>query len=177
VSTVGVSGYHETALGLSFASPLGERWDAGIRVNALLLSIDGYGAAALPTCDAGVRVRVTESLAFGLLMTNVAATALGVKREALPRSIECGFSFKSSEHNILLCASAAQELLSPLDCRIGIAYAPYECLEIRTGVCTDPGLLCAGFGLVLGPVSVDYAATHHWQLGLTHHVSVWLPLG
>jgi len=97
---------------------------------------------------------------------------IGVDSEALPQSLECGFIFTSTATNVTVCASAVQELLTPVDWRLAAAYSPFDCLAVRTGLSTDPALLCGGIGLVAAPVAIDYAVTHHWQLGLTHHVSV-----
>ena len=177
VSTLGLPGYRETSASLSCAYGKGTAWSAGVRVSLLFLTIGGYGTTLVPAYDAGAQIECLESLAFGVLLTNIGSARIGKQREALPRSLECGFSFSPDGSGVLVCASAVQEFLAPVDWRLGLAYSPYRCLVLRTGVSTEPALLCGGFGIVLSPVSMDYAVSHHWQLGLTHHVSVTLTLG
>lgn len=177
VSTLGLPGYRETTAALSCACGEGSAWTAGIRVSLLFLTIGGYGTTVVPAYDAGAQIECLESLAFGVMLTNVGGARIGEQREALPRSLECGFSFCPDGSGVLICASAVHEFLSPVDWRLGLAYSPYQCLVLRTGISTEPALLCGGFGVVLSPVSIDYAVSHHWQLGLTHHVSVTLTLG
>lgn len=175
--TLGLPGYRETTASLSCAYDGEPGWTAGIRVNLLVLSIAGYGSTAVAAYDAGARVECLESIAFGVLLTNIGGTRIGEQQESLPRSLECGFSYAPDGSGVLVCASAVHEFLSPVDWRLGVAYSPYECLVLRTGISTEPSLLCGGFGVALSPVSIDYAVSHHWQLGLTHHVSVTVALG
>ncbi len=176
-STLGLPGYRETTASLSCAYGGEADWTAGIRVNLFVLSIAGYGTTTVAAYDAGAQIECLESIAFGVLLTNVGGARIGEQQETLPRSLECGLSYAPDGSGVLICASAVHEFLSPVDWRLGVAYSPYECLVLRTGVSTDPSLLCGGFGLVMSPVSIDYAVSHHWQLGLTHHVSVTLALG
>lgn len=176
-SMLGVPGYTETTASLSAAYEDLSGWRAGIRINLLMLSIDGYGSAAVAAFDAGVQVRCAESVSLGVMLANVGGACIGEGREALPQALECGVSFAPPESGVLLCASAVHQLLAPLEWRLGLSYAPCECLVLRTGISTEPALLCGGFGVVLSPVSIDYGVSRHWQLGLTHHVSVALTLG
>ncbi len=171
-STIGISGYRETTAAVTLAVHCGRGAGLGFRLNTLWLGITGYGNTMVPACDAGFHYVVTQSFAIGCLLANVTGTRLGPQQEALPRSLECGFAFAPPDSPVMVCAAAAKELLSPLDWRIGVAYGPYDCLILRTGISTEPAFLSGGFGIVVAPVVIDYAVTHHWQLGLTHHVSI-----
>jgi hypothetical protein len=54
----------------------------------------------------------------------------------------------------------------------GIEYSALPGFRLRTGISTEPALVCAGVGASVAPVTFDYAITHHWQLGATHQFSV-----
>ena len=171
-TTLGVDGYRETTASLVIASPLGPAFGCGIRMNSLWLGITSYGSTVVPTFDAGLQARITESFSVGFLLENVTGARLGIQKEALPRSVEFGLSIVSSDLGVQAHASAVKELSGPLDWRMGVSFTPYECLTLRTGISTEPALLCGGLGLTVAPVTLDYAVSHHWQLGLTHHVSL-----
>ena len=176
-TTLGVDGYRETTAGLVVAFPLDPAFGCGIRVNSLWLGIASYGSTVVPTLDLGLQARITESFSVGFLLENVTGARLGIRKEALPRSVEFGLSIAPSGLGVQACASAVKELSAPLDWRMGVTFAPYECLTLRTGISTEPAFLCAGFGLTVAPVTLDYAVSHHWQLGLTHHVSLAFSFG
>jgi len=175
-TTFGVDGYREITAGVAVAFPLGPAFGCGIRVNALWLGIASYGSTLVPTCDVGVQARLADFFSVGFLLENVTGARLGAQHETLPRSMEFGIGLASSDLGVQAYASAWKELSGPLDWRMGVSFAPYECLTLRTGISTDPALLCAGFGLTVAPVMLDYAVSHHWQLGVTHHVSLALSL-
>jgi hypothetical protein len=167
VSTIGLDGYRETDAALSLAWAFGPESGAALRIHALFLSIAGYGTAVVPACDAGVQLGLTDGLVFGCLLNNVMGARIGVDNEALPQSLECGFIFTSTATSVTVCASAVQELLTPVDWRLVISCSIASCTN---RVSTDPAL--RGDGPVMAPAAIDFAVTHHWQLGPTHHVSV-----
>lgn len=172
VSSLGLRGYKETSLSLAVAWPGGDRWSAGARLRLEMLGIEGYGQTSVPALDAGLTCEIADGSTLAIVLTNITATRLGMAGEPLPVSLAGGCAFSPGDAGAILYARCCQELGSPLEWDLGAEYILVPELLLRMGISSEPALLCCGFAVRLDPVTVDYALTHHRQLGGTHHVSV-----
>ena len=172
ITSFGLPGYRETVFSASAATPVSNGATLGLRVNAFVLAIPGYGTTITPTCDAGLRIGLSENLALSCLLVNLTGARIGAARESLPLSLSLACAFTPPSTGLACFASCSRELLSPMEWSAGVEYAVFPELQLRTGLSTDPSFLCAGLGVSLSPVTFDYALTYHGLLGATHHVSV-----
>lgn len=175
-STLGLQGYRETSLDLAVAWSDGNRWSAGVRLRLEMLGIEGYGETSAPAFDAGLTCEIATGYELAVVLTNIAAARIGTAREPIPVSLAGGCAYTPDDTGATLFARCCQELAAPLEWDLGAEYILVPEFVLRMGLCSDPSLLCGGFGLHLDPVTVDYALTHHRQLGQTHHVSVSISL-
>jgi hypothetical protein len=176
VSSFGLENYRETSVSLSAAAPLSSGIVLGLRINGLFLKIAGYGSAFALTCDAGIRIELADRLAMSCLLMNATGSQIGSSHEALPLVLALTCEFVSPAAGLSCYATCSRELLAPVEWNVGIEYATLPELRLRCGIGTDPALVCAGLGITVAPVSFDYAVTHHWQLGSTHHISLSVEL-
>jgi hypothetical protein len=144
----------------------------GLRVNAFVLKIAGYGSAFTPTCDAGIRFVLSDRFAMSCLLVNATGARIGSSAEALPLVLSLSCEFVPPATGLSCYAACSRELLTPVEWNAGIEYSALPGLRLRTGISTEPALVSAGLGVTVAPVTFDYAVTHHWQLGATHQFSV-----
>jgi hypothetical protein len=171
-STMGLRSYRETSLSLSTAVATGGSWAAGLRLRLEMLSIEGYGRATLPALDAGVACTVLPGWNIAVLLTNMWSARLGSAGESIPQTLSIGCVWEPGLADVAVHGRCSKEMLSPLEWNVGIEVFVVPGFALRTGIATEPSLLCAGFALRVAPVLFEYGVTHHWQLGETHHLSV-----
>lgn len=172
ISSFGLTRYRETELSISAGAPVATGVTFGLRVNGRFLKIAGYGSAFAPTCDAGIRIVLSDRFAMSCLLVNATGGRIGTSGESLPLVLSVACEFVPPATGLSCYAACTRELLTPVEWNAGIEYAALPGLRLRTGFSTEPALVCAGLGVTVAPVTFDYAFTHHWQLGATHQFSV-----
>jgi hypothetical protein len=172
VSTLGLRSYKETSVAFSAAFATGASWAAGVRLRLEMLSIEGYGQAAVPALDAGFSCTVLPGCIVAILLANAGGARIGKSEESIPQSLSFGCVWAPGPADVAVYARCAKEILSPLEWNLGVEYAIIPGFMIRTGFSTEPSLLCGGFGIHVAPVLLEYGVAHHWQLGETHYFSV-----
>jgi hypothetical protein len=172
VSTLGFQAYREAEAAVAFAIPLGEASAAGFRIRCDVLTIRGYGSTFVPAIDAGCRIGISDAFGIAFLLTNASATCIGAAGESLPMTLSLGCMWVPDGAGVSLHIACSREMLSPPEWRAGAEYEAVPALTLRFGLGSDPALVCAGLGLRIAPFTIDYAATHHGQLGLTHTITV-----
>lgn len=171
VSSFGWGAYRETSAAFCVAGQAGSSEALGARLTIHRVGIEGYGNAVVPTVDMGILLELSESVAVGCHLTNIGATGLGSSGETLPVTAELSCAVMPAGTGFACFCCVTRELQSPLELRAGAEYVAVPGFALRAGIVTEPWLLCAGVGVAAGPITIDYAVTHHRELGPTHHLS------
>jgi comEA protein len=101
---------------------------------------------------------------------------MGRANEKLPQTFCTGISIVPID-NLILNLDMFKDSIFPLEFRCGIEYLLFHRIALRSGFSTEPAQFCAGLGFLFSHFEVDYAATTHQSLGLTHHLSFQLKFG
>jgi hypothetical protein len=137
------------------------------------LSIAGYGDDSAMLLNLGMRLRLSESLAFGSAFTNLLNAAIGRQQEKMPRSVCLGFAY-SPAATVTLQTEVYKQNNFPEEWRLGIEANPFPPLLLRTGIGTNPDRLTFGLALRLLTISLQFAAFSHTDLGWTEQFAVTL---
>lgn len=135
------------------------------------LRIASYGSAVTAGLDVGVLVTVGYNVTWGVTIYNLNRPRIGACEEHLPQVLATGVSITPAR-SVVMTADLHKDVRYPAEVRIGASYRIVEALAVRCGLQSNPGRFSGGIGLWVGLVRVDYAAGYHYDLGLTHSVSV-----
>ena len=147
----------------------------GLAVTWYHLSIAGYGSAWTVGVDAGLRLDLSDGIAWGVAASNINAPAIGRAKEEIPRGFSTGVVVSPLEA-VQLSLDLTKEDRYPPSLRVGVEVSVLEMLALRCGTSTDPSNLSCGLGLSWGFVQIDYALTDHPVLGMTHFFTCSLSL-
>ncbi len=165
--------YRENTLaagsGFSFRNWL----DWGILVRFLRLDISKYGSAGAVVFDTGIALRLGEKTAWGASVSNLGQTKIGKHSGTMPQKLRFGIGWKPA-NELLLSAEIDKERQYPIALKTGFEYNCLSVLWLRSGFEHNPSFCSFGFGLVWKAVSLDYGASFHPVLGVTHAVSIFL---
>jgi len=163
----GSSAYREitaaAALGHAFTPGL----VFGVTLRYLHIAIARYGAAGALLGDLGGRLDLTGRLSTGFCLRNLGHAVIGRCHEPLPQSLQCGLAFALASASSL-CADLYFESGQSLAVRCGAEHRLGPYLALRAGFNSAARRFAAGFGLHLEGFSIEYSATSHPWLGLTH---------
>lgn len=168
VHAFGPPGYRETtleagyarALGLGSARPL----HVGLRIAGRRAVFDGYGGTSRLAVSAGLQLRLTHRVVFGVAAANLNRP---VRPGAdLPRTLVAGLAARL--HPALrVVADLEKNLLFPASMRGGLEATPDERITLWFGSGSFPARTAAGFRLALGHLRTSFAAERHPYLGWT----------
>jgi hypothetical protein len=175
-ATLGYTGdalYHSLNSGLGFALKLGNRFAAGIRLDYLSTALgEEYGKRSNVTFDAGIQLKITEKLAFGVQVCNPFEVKLAdYAGERIPSVYRAGFAYTLSDRLIFAAevhktSGFAAGLRTGAECRIS------KSVYARIGLCTAPVRYTFGFGTLLKQFRIDISSAFHPQLGYSPQVSL-----
>jgi hypothetical protein len=175
-TTVGYSGdanYHTLKAGFAYARKFGNRFSAGIQLDYIATSLgEDYGKRSNITFDAGIMIKITEQLTFGVHTFNPVHVQLSeYNNERIPTILNAGFGFTFSDR-LLLTAEANKNSEFPMEFRTGAEYKLSRSAYARIGVSTNPARYTFGVGLEMKNLSFDLSASFHPQLGYSPQVSM-----
>ncbi len=175
VRSFGFELYRELTSTVSFAKTFDE-FSLGFNINYYTLTIQRYQSDGAIGIDLGAQISPVEHLSFGFDITNINAPTIAKKEERLPQVFSLGIGYMPAQ-SVLLTAGLEKDVRFDVAATIGIEYIPIDELVLRCGVQNAPSLFNGGFGIVLGDYSVDYTATSHSVLGITHYLSLAMRWG
>ncbi len=143
----------------------------GVAAHFYHLRIASYGAASTLGLDVGMLMPVSPTINWGVTVRNLNRPRIGECHEQLPQVLATGLSI-TPVMPLVVTVDLHKDVRYPAELRLGAAYQPLSALVVRCGVQTNPGRFAAGLGLWLGPLRLDYAASYHYDLGLSHAISV-----
>jgi len=166
-STLGSEVYRENEVALIVARKLGERVTAGVEARADNLAIEGYSSATVFALTAGLSVRPTARVSFGVVWRNLNEPKLPGYRDRISESLTIGVAARVVEQG-MLAADVVQEKHFAAEYRIGAEARVMSRLFLRVGVRAEPVRPSAGFQIDLGRCSFLYAGDLHPDLGASH---------
>ena len=174
VSAFGFGDYRENQLSLTYAIEAAPGVRLGVRGRLQSLAITGYGATAVVCVDAGIQVRIHESLDLGFRGQNLSRSRMTFQNgseQEMPTLAAAGLVYQPSKQ-VLITTEVVKDLATPLGWRLGVEYLPVEALALRGGVSQQPRGWTVGMGWNQGPVSIDFAYGNTAQLGFTPTLSL-----
>jgi len=173
VSYSGDANYNTTKAGLAYAMKLGNRFAAGIQLDYIGTAMgDEYGKRSNFTFDAGVLIKLTEELTFGVHTFNPVHVKIAeYNNERIPVTLNAGFGYTFSD-KLLLTAEAFKNSEFPMEFRTGAEYKLNKLAYARIGVSTNPARYTFGFGFEMKKLAFDLSSTYHTELGYSPQVSL-----
>jgi hypothetical protein len=173
VSYSGDANYNTTKAGLAYAMKLGNRFAAGIQLDYIGTALgEEYGKQSNFTFDAGLLVKLTEELTFGVHTFNpVHVKVAEYNNERIPVTLNAGFGYTFSD-KLLLTAEAFKNSEFPMEFRTGAEYKFGKIAFARIGVSTNPARYTFGFGLEMKKLTFDLSSSIHTELGYSPQVSL-----
>ena len=162
-----------TKAGLAYALKLGKHFSAGIQLVYIGTALgEEYGKRNNFTFDAGILIRITEQLNFGMHTFNPMHVKLSdYNNESIPTTMNAGFGFTFSD-KLLLTAEAYKNSEFPMEFRAGAEYKLGKIAYARVGLSTNPALYTFGFGLEIKKLTLDLSSSVHSVLGYSPQVSM-----
>lgn len=174
-SRYGFELYREVMTSFSFATEV-----TGVGVGTTLhyqsVAIQNYGSAGTIGLDLGVWASVTSQLSIGVSAHNLNAPTIGSAEEVLAEKFSIGFAYELPMNMIVVLDYQKEVGIQASTC-FGTEYRVLDAFALRAGFREVPSLTTGGFGILYGAVKLDYAITHHSELGWTHRVTLTLNWG
>lgn len=167
--------YSETFAGLAYGRMFGERFNAGIRLDAYHTQLgENYGKRTILTFGGGASAWLNENLTVGAVLFNPFRILVsGAFSENIPTIMRTGFLYQI-ENDIRIMGEIEKDSRYKPTYRIGGAYQLMNIAELRVGTSLFPSTWSFGFGLLLGSFRFDIAASRHEVLGFSPNASlVW----
>lgn len=172
VSGFGFGGYSESRVGLTYATTLFERISLGAKVNYTRFSIQNYGAKAALYADVGLNCILSKHLSMGLRVFNASRSELlRDLDEKIPTTFDAGLAYQVSD-KVLIVADVEKQVNFPISFKGGVEYAVAKFLKARIGASSQPVTFCAGVGVNVKSLQIDFANTLHQYLGYTPSLSL-----
>lgn len=165
--------YSQSFLGLAYGRSFGERFRAGVRLDALYTHLaEGYGRRTDISFALGVAMDLTKEFVIAAMLSNPMRVKIAKDfDERLPAIYRLGLAYKI-EKNLTLTVEAEKDIRYKPSVRTGIEYRVKEIASIRAGIGTNPLNHAFGFGFNFGSFTFDIAAIRHEVLGYSPQASV-----
>jgi hypothetical protein len=174
VTLFGYTTYNEKKAGLSYAKKLGDKIAAGVQLDYLntFFNDEFYGSRTSFTVEGGIIAEPINNLKIGVHIFNPGkAKVAEYGDERIPTIMRFGTSYKFSE-KVLLSTEIEKDVDYNNVFKAGLEYHPIEILYLRSGISSNPSLVCFGFGLKLKSFIVDMATQYHQILGFSPQFSL-----
>jgi len=163
--------YQERTLYTSFAVPVTPDLYLGATLKVLNVHIHNYGSASTTGIDLGFMARLSSKICWGVCVKNINRPRIGDYGELLPQRFSTGVSVYPFEQMLISC-DLVKDVRFPAEMRIGTNCNVTDILSVQMGIRNNPSRVSFGFRLNLSCAIFDYAVSKHYDLGLTHSVSL-----
>ncbi|MBS1271652.1 MAG: hypothetical protein MAGBODY4_00784 [Candidatus Marinimicrobia bacterium] len=159
--------YAESQYMAGIARQWNENGAFGLLIRAFSLDISNYGNANSLAIDAGTSWRITESLQWELGYGNLTQSTIGRSKEPLPQQIFSAVEYSPKDY-LSTRLSVVHDLRYPVRYRAGVGYAPFTWIEFAALLSTEPVRAQIGTTITWKMIHVQYTATIHSVLPVTH---------
>jgi hypothetical protein len=143
----------------------------GINVNYLQYNVIEFRSSYAFAIELGGLVQIHPNWNFGAHLFNANQASLsGSGSFKVPTIMRAGISYLPKE-STMLTAEIEKDPEKKTCLKVGAEYAIVKQLILRSGVSTYPSNANFGIGFLSKQINLDYAASHHLQLGLSHQLS------
>jgi len=170
ISRFGFSAYEEKLITAGFSKKILEQISAGIALRYMSVAITGYGAASVIGLDAGILIKMTESLNFALVAKNINSPKVMSKEEPVSPNIKIGFSY-SPHSSVVLVGEWQKERDFDKTIRLGAELELIKGQYLRFGLSNNPSSFSMGFGLSMNGTDINFSAVTHQYLDLSQSLS------
>jgi len=172
INYFGYENYNEQKIGLAYARKLSEGVAIGAQVDYLGTRIPEYGSAGKVTFEVGVQANLLENFIVGAHIFSPIRTQLTDDEiDIIPTQLNVGVAYLPTE-KVMLIAELEKDFDYIASFKGGIEYQLVDELSLRVGLGTNPTQNGFGFGIHLGKLDIDVAASYHQLLGFTPGASV-----
>lgn len=170
ISHYGGELFNQQNLGVGISNTLGIA-SFGIKLNYFQTNIEGFGRNAKPVLEFGGVAVLIPGLHFGGHVYNVTRAKLSkISQSYLPTVIKAGISYQFSE-KLMLILEAEKDILLIAKFKSGLEYNLLDKVWGRAGIHTNPNNLFFGMGFKPQRFHIDFALSHNYLMGYTHHFS------
>lgn len=176
VNHSGNSNFNETNLSLAFAKKLGDRFNAGIKLNQHLATFgdEKYSKLNYTSATIYLFVKATSKIHLGCIVDNPSRIKLN-SNQNLPASLKGGISYLPA-NKIKLGIVAIQENGSKMHYSIGIAYQFLKEFETRVAYENQIESVSGGFSLRLKRFQLEFAFKTIANIGNRSSLSFLIPI-
>jgi len=176
IKNLGNKFYSENTGLIGYGTRLIKNTYLGVALKLFMLQIQDYGSAKSIGIDAGLLVRLTNKIGYGISIKNINNPRIGKNKEPLPQQMSIGIGYKIRK-DLILSIEIDKETGFPVELRSGFEFDLFHILILRGGITTSPSTVCSGIGIKWKIFTMDYAFTNHPFLGSTHQISISIFLG
>ena len=176
IKTYGFDLYRETNFLLSYGNSYKGKIYYGASLNLYSLKIQNYNSAMSFGIDVGAMAYLTKFMRWGFFGKNLTGSKIGTAKEQIAQVYRTGVTFQPrSDLNFIL--EAEKDVKYPFSFRGGLEYAVIENVDIRAGVGSEPTNFSGGIGFFYKIFQIDYAFSHHQDLGFSHQGTLTINFG
>ncbi len=162
--------FHENLLGVAYARRLSSKFNVGIQLDYLHLSIGEYGSTNILAFTVGCNTFITNDLVLSASIFNQLSSSFDDKQHPSVFRLGLGYNLNSK---VLICLETEKDIDFHSSFKFGLAYQVVETLTLRCGFHTAPSSFSFGFGYHLNKnIKIDAALASHPNLGLTPALGV-----
>lgn len=171
--TYGYTAYREQRLGISYAKQLGEKFDAGVQLDYIGISLGGtYGSVSAFTFEGGAIYRASDEVTLAAHVFNpVRAQLAEFNDERLPAVLRFGAQYKFSE-KVAMTAEVRKHIDHDPSLAVGLEYEVVSGLFIRGGAAGAPSRFSFGAGYRVKAFQIDVSAAAVETIGYSPQVSL-----
>lgn len=165
--------YSQSFAGLSFGRSFGERFQAGVRLDARHTRLaEDYGKRTDLSFAVGLGAVLTSDLMIAATLFNPVKVKSAMDfDESLPAIYRLGLAYRI-DNNLNITVEAEKDIRYKPSFRTGVEYIFKEVAALRAGIGTNPLTHSFGFGFNFGSFIFDIAAVRHEVLGYSPQASV-----
>ncbi len=168
IKRMGFNQFNQTKAGLAYGMKLLPTLSAGVQLNVHHVYIAGeYGSTSTFTAEGGILYNPSPNLYIGLHILNPTRSRIQ-EDERIPTILNLGLAYNLGEM-VLITTGIEKNLDAKHSFKAGIEFTPIKNLSFRTGLASNPSLICFGVGYQIGPIQMDMAFTRHEYMGYTPH--------
>lgn len=140
----------------------------GYNLNYLRLGFDDEDKGGAFALDLGVLALLHGRTKLGFSVQNLNRAKMGFENQIeLPSNLAMGVSYVPYD-GVITTIEVKKDFAKETEFMGGVEAKIYEPLYIRAGVHQNPATYSAGASFLMKGVALDYAATYHAVLGLSH---------
>lgn len=172
-SIYGFELYKETQFALGYGKKVTDNFFVGGTAIYKNLSIKNYGTKGTLLLNLGGIANLNDQVGFGFAIENITRSTLSNESGQIPTVFWGGVHLKVIKE-FTFSAALSKEVGYNTSVRLGAEYSMLDFIRLRFGAHNEPNVFSGGFGVIYQFLQVDYAATSHPDLGLTHQFGIIL---